>query len=163
MTARNYQLFKWINDNNPPMSLSYSKGWWDYVELLQRIAAKLDAKEARVIDTYVVDTPPPEEKLTMPAVVMETKGVSFALRFDFGRNPTRDLREWMVSVRRRSPYLGPLFGLFDADEDLRSLRVTGLAPDWLFGSYREDPAKFSCALDDEWDVWTLVRLVGHEP
>jgi hypothetical protein len=162
MTAKNYRLYKWINDNNPPAHLKYGKGWWDYVELLQRLAAKLDADEVRVIATYVVDTPPPQEKLSMPAVVIDLPRVSFALRFDFGANPTRDMREWILSVDRRSPYLGPLFGMFDAHEDLRSLAVTGLAPDWLFGPYRENPSRFSCALDDEWDVWTLVRMLAYE-
>jgi hypothetical protein len=60
MTANN-RLYNWINDNNPPL----------YVELLQKVAAELDADEVRVIATCVVDTPPPQEKLTMPAVVID--------------------------------------------------------------------------------------------
>jgi hypothetical protein len=45
---------------------------------------------------------------------------------------------------------------------LRALHVTGLSPDWLFGPDRDDPALYWCALDDEWDVWTLMRLVAYE-
>jgi hypothetical protein len=162
MPVKNYALYAWINDNNPSEELEYRKGWWDYVELLQRLATKLDADEVRVVGTYIVDTPPPAEQLTMPAVAFELPHLSFAVRFDFGANPTRDFREWIVSVNRRGPYRGPLFGLIDPDEDLRPLGVSGLGGDWLFGSYRENAARFMCALEDEWDVWALVRLLGHE-
>ena len=69
---------------------------------------------------------------------------------------------WVVSVQRRSPYLGSLFGLFDEAQDLRLIGVDGLVPDFLFGSYRQDPARFSCLLRDEWDVATLMRIMAHE-
>ncbi len=162
MQVKNYELDTWISDNNPPDHLEYGKGWWDYVELLQRLTAKLEPDEVRVVGTYIVETPPPEEQLTMPAVVFELPHVSFAVRFDFGHNPTRDFRDWIVSISRRSPYHGPLFGLIDPDEDLRPLGVTGLGDDWLFGPYRENAARFTCALEDEWDLWALVRLLAHE-
>jgi hypothetical protein len=161
--VRSYQLYRWVNDNNPPEDAKFGKGWWDYIETLYRLAALLDAHEASVIATYAVDTPPPQERIMMPAVVLEKPGIAIALRFDFGRNPTRDMREWIVSVERRSPYLGPTFGLFDLDEDLRALPVTGLAQEgWLFGSYRANPARFTCALENEWDLWALLRIVTHE-
>ena len=70
--------------------------------------------------------------------------------------------EWTVSIRRRSPYRGPTFGLFDAVLDLRGECVDGLGPDLVFGPYLADPAQFSCELEDEWDVATLLRLAFHE-
>ena len=67
-----------------------------------------------------------------------------------------------MSVDRRSPYRGPLFGLFDENLDLRSFGADGLVPDFLFGAYRENQSRFSCLLRDEWDVATLLRLMAHE-
>lgn len=160
--AKHHQLYKWVNDNNPPSHLEYAKGWWDYIEFHYRVIAKLEPDEVSVVATYVVETPPPQERLTMPVVVVDVPGASFATRFDFGRNPTRDEREWIVSVKRRAPYTGPLLGLFKADEDLGALPATGLAPEWLFGSYRANPARFTCALRDEWDVWAFLKLLAHE-
>lgn len=97
----------------------------------------------------------------MPAVALLGDGVTVALKWDFGAD-CRWPREWTVSVRRRSPYLGPTFGLFDPSVDLRDERVKGLAPDCLFGPYRKNAAEFTCELEDEWDVATLLRFVFHE-
>ena len=93
-----------------------------------------------------------------------TPSATFALRHDFGswslKHP--EISEWVVSVQRRSPYRGPLFGLFDPTADLRLIGVDGLAPDFLFGPYHRDQARFSCIVQDEWDVATLMRIMGHE-
>jgi len=162
--AKISQFDRWVNDNNIPETFEYAKGWWDYVELVRRFAHRLDTEDVRVVGHYVVETPPPCERLPMPAVAIVTPGVTFALRFDFGSWSLkhRELSEWVLTVARRSPYLGPLFGLIDEHEDLRHLSVDGLAPDFLFGSYRQDPARFSCLVTDEWDVATLIRLLAHE-
>ena len=68
-----------------------------------------------------------------------------------------------MSVRRRAPYRGPTFGLFDPALDLRGGPVDGFAREWVFGPYLENQAEWSCELEDEWDVATLLRLVLHEP
>ena len=158
------QFDRWVNDNNIPETFEYAKGWWDYVELVRRFAFRLDTENVRVVGHYVVDTPPPCERLPMPAVAISTPSVTFALRYDFGswsmKHP--EISEWVVSVQRRSPYRGPLFGLFDPTADLRLIGVDGLAPDFLFGPYHRDQARFSCIVQDEWDVATLMRIMGHE-
>jgi hypothetical protein len=52
--------------------------------------------------------------------------------WDFGAS-RRWPREWTLSVRRRSPYLGPIFDLFDPDMDLRGEANEGLSPDFVWG------------------------------
>ncbi len=153
---------RWVGENNVPTSFEYGKGWWDYVELIRRFSHKFDVDDVRVVGHYVVHTPPPQEVLPMPAVVLFGRGVTVGLKWDFGAMCRWPL-EWTVSVRRRSPYLGPTFGLFDPAFDLRAERVEGLAPDYVFGSYRKNPAELSCELEDEWDVATLLKLLFHEP
>lgn len=152
---------RWVGKNNIPRSFEYGKGWWDYVELVRRFVAKFDIEDARVVGHYVVNTPPPEEKLPMPAVALTRRGVTVALKCDFGTMP-RWPKEWTLSIRRGSPYLGPTFGLFDPALDLRTEPCDGLAPDHVFGPYRVNPAVFSCEVEDEWDVATLLRFVFHE-
>jgi hypothetical protein len=115
----------------------------------------------RIVGHYVVHTPPPEEKLPMPAVALTRRDVLVALKHDFG-GLARWPKEWTVSVRRTTRYRGPILGLFDPPVDLRKLRVDGLAPDFVFAPYRDNQAEFSCELDDEWDVATFLRLVLHE-
>ena len=153
---------RWVGENNIPDTFEYGKGWWDYVELVRRFSFKFDVADVHVVGHYVVRTPPPEEALPMPAVALVGRGVMIALKWDFGAMRSWPL-EWTVSVRRRSPYLGPTFGLFDPDLDLRGHDVDGLGPGLVFGPYRQNPAEFSCEIQDEWDVATLLRLVFHEP
>lgn len=155
---------RWVSDNNIPETFEYGDAWWNYVETIRRFAAWLHSDDVRVVGHYVVDTPPPCERLPMPAVAIATPAATFALRFDFGSWSLkhREICEWVVSVDRRSAYRGPLFGLLDETRDLRPLAIEGLSPDHLFGSYRQDQSRFSCLLRDEWEVATVMRILAHE-
>ena len=155
------QFDRWVGENNIPSYFEYGKGWWDYVELIRRFAAKFEIEDVRVVGHYVVHTPPPEEKLPMPAVALARRGVLAALKHDFGAL-ARWPKEWTVSIRCPTPYRGPIVGLFDPTIDLRRLSVEGLSPNLVFGPYRDNQAEFSCELEDEWDVAMLLRLVFHE-
>ena len=97
----------------------------------------------------------------MPAVALIRRGVTVALKNDFGAL-ARWPKEWNVSVRRPAPYRGPIFGLFDPNIDLRTTPIDGFPPELVFPAYAKNEAEFTCELDDEWDVMTLLRLVFHE-
>ena len=100
----------------------------------------------------------------MPAVAIDARGVSFALRFDFGSLSIRlGQREWAVTVQRQSRYVGPLFGLISETEDLRNAGLDGLMPGHLFGPYRENQARFTALVRDDWQVAMLMRIMAHEP
>jgi hypothetical protein len=152
---------RWVGENNIPPNFEYGKGWWDYVELVRRFAAKFDVEDVQVVGHYAVHTPPPEERLPMPAVALNRRGVLVVLKHDFGAL-ARWPKEWTVSIRRPASYRGPIFGLFDPAVDLRKLQVDGFPPELVFPSYESNQAEFSCELDDEWDVAMLLRLVFHE-
>lgn len=72
-------FYQWINDNNPPDELEYRKGWWDYVEIIQRMMEKINVEYAEVIGTYLMRTPPPKEELLMPAVKLQIRGTTFIM------------------------------------------------------------------------------------
>jgi hypothetical protein len=91
----------------------------------------------------------------MPAVALTRGGVLVALKYDFGAG-CRWPREWTISVRRPTPYRGPIFGLFDPLLDLRPTHVEGLAPELVFGPYRENQAEFTYEVEHEWDVAALL-------
>jgi len=153
----------WVSANNIPDHYEFGKGWWDYVELIRAFATRLDAEDVRVVGHYIVETPPPTELLPMPAVAIVTPGATFAFRYDFGTWSVKQpvaLSEWVLSVERDAPYRGPTFGLFDESRDLRHIGLDGLSPDYLFGPYRHDQAKFSCVVKDQWDVATLLRILA---
>jgi hypothetical protein len=44
--------------------------------------------------------------------------------------------------------------------DLRPEGLDGLSPNYLFGPYRQDQAKFSCVVKDQWAVAMLLRILA---
>ena len=52
----------WVGAHRIPDKFGYSKGWWDYVELVQRLSYKFGIEDVEVIGRYVVETPPPEAR-----------------------------------------------------------------------------------------------------
>ena len=67
--------------------------------------------------------------------------------------------EWTVSVERPEPYRGSLQGLFDPELDLSGHSVSGLGDACSFPSFAQSPGRFTCRVDDEMDVATLIRLM----
>jgi hypothetical protein len=50
-------------------------------------------------------------------------------------------------------------GLFNPEQDLRTKAIAAFQTEWIYGPYNENPAQFSCELQDEWDLACLLRLV----
>lgn len=149
---------RWVSEHNPPEKSEYGKGWWDYVEIIQRLMDTHDIEHAEVVGTYLMKTPPPTEELLMPVVKLEIRTAVFLLKYDFGVWPDH----WTLSTMRSAPYTSPTFGLFDAVTDLRGQTVAGFEPEWLYPPYSESPGKFTCKLSDEWDVAMCIRLMAYE-
>jgi hypothetical protein len=55
----------------------------------------------------------------MPAVAITIPNPAIALKH-------AEISDWVVGVDRRSPYLGPLFALFDENQNLRSVVTASL-------------------------------------
>ncbi len=49
---------RWVGQNNISTTFEYAKGWWDYVEIVQRFGRKFDVADVTVIGHYTMRTPP---------------------------------------------------------------------------------------------------------
>lgn len=145
---------RWVNNNNPDEQLQYRKGWWDYIELIRRLMWKFETREAQVVATYVMGTPPPQEELLMPVVRFAVGSTQYIVKYDFGVYPER----WTVSISNATSTVRPILGLFDDQQDLRGNVIAGFESKWIHGAYCSDPTHFSCEIHDEWDLAALVRL-----
>ena len=108
---------RWVNDNNPAVHLEYGKGWWVYVEILQRLIDKFAIEESRVVG---------------------------------------------ISAKSSKAHVGPTLGLFNRNTDLRLKPVSGFEPDWVYPPHCESPTRFSCELQDEWDLAAFIGLISNE-
>lgn len=148
---------RWVSDNNPDDNLSYQKGWWDYIEFIRLLSYKFDFNEINVISTYSMKTPPPTEQLLMPVIHMSHPKYSFILKIEFAPLPPY----WTISVKREIDNKFDVVGLFDIQKDFSNEDIPGFKREWIYPSYLKNPRQFTCQVEDEWDVYTLVRLVIH--
>lgn len=148
---------QWVNDHNPDESLSYRKGWWDYIENIRRLADKFDIedRDIQVVSTYRMKTPPPYEELLMPVLRLNTPNIQFTIKYDFGVYP----EAWTVSVRSSMDTAPITLGLFDPNRDLRTKTIVGFEKEWIYGPCNENGRQFTCDVQDEWDLACLFRLV----
>jgi len=149
---------RWVNEHGLAKDAPHAALFWGYVETVRRFAEKFDVEAASVAGTYPVAVASASDELILPVAVLEMAKATLALRWNAEAWPN----EWTLSVERRSPYKGPVLGLFDPTRDLRESALPGLAPDYLFPPLSESPSRFTCELYDEWDVATLARLVAWE-
>ena len=49
----------WIVKNQPEQENEYYTGWWDSMEFVRRLSEDFSSFHFDVIDTFVMDTPPP--------------------------------------------------------------------------------------------------------
>jgi|GEM_PF-1416106 len=146
---------QWVSDNNPDSSLSYGKGWWDYIEFVRLICDKFDCSKITVVSTYIMETPPPTEKLLMPVISLEIKPIKFIMKTDFGVLPPY----WTISVIRDDDSDLKTYGIFNPEEDLRGANISGFSEEWIFPPYSISHTKFTCQVDDEWDVYALIKII----
>jgi len=146
---------KWVNDNNPDSSLSYGKGWWDYIEFIRLLNEKFNFSEINVVSTYIMETPPPTEKLLMPIIMLKIKQITFILKYDFSIIAPY----WTVSVIRNNNDHFKKYNIFNEHDDLRDREIQGFKTQWIFPPYCENHSKFTCRVDDEWDMYALIKII----
>lgn len=150
---------QWVNDNNVDPKLAYCKGWWDYIEFIRRFGEKLNATVS-VVDVYTIGTPPPEETLTLPFILLETEYDKFYLKEDFSYGGFVD--QWLVSYESKRgmcihpkvmKYLNPI------SEHEHMLKETDSK--WIFSDYipATNNIKFSGTVDNELDLYAFMQFI----
>lgn len=135
------KLFGWAEPGTDPTLRSYC-------DTIARLMEKFDLDEPEVLAEYELGD------AIFPVVSLQVKSSQLILRYEPGGWPST----FIVSVD--SPTAIPsLFGLFDPTLDLSDQSIAGMKKDWLFGSYRKNQSRFSCEIEDEWDLAMLVRIL----
>lgn len=145
---------QWVHENNPDAQLSYGKGWWDFIGVIQRLTDKLAITDVSVVSTFVLHTPPPAEELLSPVVKLLTSQVCVYVKEDFGqwRSP------WTVSVERLSVDKVECLELFLATDPLDERSLQGFQPEWVFPR-DSGQTRFTARLEDELELYAILRLL----
>lgn len=150
-------LYHWVGNNNPSNELSYSKGWWDFIEFNYKLIEDFDVLKASVKDTFILNTPPPCEKLEMPIVELTIGTCNIQIKNDFSNffGP-----QWFLLIQRNEAGQIPGMDAFmKRDED----HVSFYSQDkfLIYPDYADKLKKFSMQLSNEYEVYGVLRLIAN--
>jgi hypothetical protein len=164
---------EWVGNNNVDRSTvvkNYGKGWWEYIGFIRVIASKIDAK-VYVVSTYEMGTPPPQEMLLLPVILLETKKHDFFIKESFAYGGFFD--EWLVSVVCKEGSIDKEVGRHinklktDGESVKNGYRkgfidevVAGFKEtDLLFKSCSENDSRFTGTVLDKYDLVCLINVI----
>jgi hypothetical protein len=161
-------LEHWVNDNNVDTILpkkNYSKGWWEYIDFIRTLSSAFNV-EARVISSYEIDTPPPEEKLILPLILLQINGIDFYIKQNFSYSGFYDC--WLVSVNfngLNQKYCLRDF-INDVDFNKKGFRdgfvedsvITFVTNNIMNQNYNINKLKFTGTVESNFDVYTLLKV-----
>tara|TARA_Y100001960_G_scaffold331182_1_gene427371 strand:+ start:2004 stop:2507 length:504 start_codon:yes stop_codon:yes gene_type:complete len=162
-------LNNWITENHILQEKkNYSKGWWDYIELVRKIESKTNAK-IEVFSEYEIMTPPPSEFLKLPLIKLSYNDADIYIKEDFSNGGFLDC--WMVSVISKKEvinirkYINDIKtkeelkekGFLDKvyDNQIKVFKKENL----LFNSYNDNQKKFTFTVEDEYDLFTAINII----
>ncbi len=154
---RPQSLHEWVAANNPSEDKEYGKGWWDTIEFLYDLLSVFPRSDARVIETFVMQTPPPVEELLMPVVRLRLPTARVVLKREFPPLPP----DWTVSVACSAAGAILPCGLFDRNAAVPASDLAVFPVAWRFGTYAKNRSRFCCQIDDEYRMFTLLWILGH--
>lgn len=162
-------LNNWITENHILQEKkNYSKGWWDYIELVRRIESKTNAK-IEVFSEYEIMTPPPSEFLKLPLIKLSYSDADIYIKEDFSNGGFLDC--WMVSVVSKKEIINIRKHINDikTKEELKEKGFLDKVYDnqikvfkkenLLFNSYNDNQKKFTFTVEDEYDLFTALNII----
>lgn len=162
-------LDNWVSNNNINQDKkNYSKGWWDYIEILRKIESKTNPAMS-VLAEYEIMTPPPSEFLKLPLIELSYGKVKLYIREDFSNGGFFD--EWIVSVESKEEIIGIEKYINDikskeelVDLGFKSHFYQKLTKDFmenniLFDKYQNNKKRFTFTVEDEYDLFTIINII----
>ena len=163
------KLDNWITENHILQEKkNYSKGWWDYIELVRKIESKTNAK-IEVFSEYEIMTPPPSEFLKLPLIKLSYSDADIYIKEDFSNGGFLDC--WMVSVVSKKEIINIRKHINDikTKEELKEKGFLDKVYDnqikvfkkenLLFNSYNDNQKKFTFTVEDEYDLFTAINII----
>lgn len=144
----------WIVKNQPEQENKYYTGWWDSMEFVRRLSEDFSSFHFEVIDTFVMDTPPPTVHLKMPVLRGKSDYFDVIFKESWVVEP-----DWMVSIERKERGQIELYGFIEnIDENSRWL-LKGMNKEYLYRSYEDDLLKFSGSVRNKYLLYGLFQIL----
>ena len=125
------------------------------MEFVRRLSEDFSSFHFQVIDTFVMDTPPPTFQLKMPVLRGKSDCFDGIFKESWVVEP-----EWTVSIERGERGKIELYGFIeDIDENSKWL-LKGMNKQYLYGSYEHDSLKFSGSVRNKYLLYGLFQILG---
>jgi hypothetical protein len=137
-------LDDWVKINNPSQVLLYKDNFWKQIvfvhDQIPAIACKVyGEKVATALPKLWIKVISEHTSQLMRLPVFHIKlpnGDEFVMRCNF--------HNWKISVKAKAPIVADFINLFDVRS---KIYCEEFPPEWIFGSYSENPAKFMIEIE----------------
>lgn len=150
-------LQEWANANVPADDLRWKSGFWDQICFVRdELGWMLRDDEGKRAPVTVASTHT-SKSIRLPVYEINACGLKIRLRYNFFN--------WIVSVEADSYMAGryaivdKFCDLFDRSAVVLPCYAEGFKDEWVFGSYKDDPTKFTTSLGSKYDLYAFCLLL----
>ena len=147
---------EWIITNQPDLKNEYYKGWWDSIEFIRRLNEDFSNFKFGVIDSFLMDTPPPTIQLKMPLLIGRSNYFEVILKESWVVEP-----DWTVSIERKQKGEIELFGFVESIDQECKWLLNGFKAEYLYPSYASDLLKFSGSVRNKHLLYGLFQILEN--
>ncbi len=124
------------------------------MEFVRRLSEDFSCFHFEVIDTFVMDTPPPTVQLKMPVLRGKSDYFDVIFKESWVVEP-----DWTVSIERNERRKIELYGFIDnIDENCKWL-LKGMNKQYLYASYEDDLLTFSGSVRNKYLLYGLFQIL----
>lgn len=147
-------LDKWVTEKQPQSDHDYYKGWWDSVEFIRRLIADYPLFEFTVVDTFMMDTPPPTTMLPMPLSRGKSQRFEVLFKESWVVEP-----DWTVSISRKETGRIELYGFLKEIGTTNKWLLRGMDKRLIYPPYNDVALKFSGSVKNKYLLYGLFQIL----
>jgi hypothetical protein len=164
-------LIEWITENNVDSISSkknYSKGWWDYIDIIRILEGKFNFQPF-VVSSYNITTPPPSEELTLPLVLCRFDNFDAYIMENFSYSGFYDT--WLVSIKTISDknldisnFINPIIlDRKDYKEGFIESSISDFKSQGIFyHNFIKNEKEFTGTVESEYDLYALLKKIKSD-
>lgn len=151
------KLQEWISENQPKEEMIWKDSFWTQVKFVRdRLINAFDIKSSdeyssfrESVEVISIHT---SKSISLPVYRIVWKGITLTLRNNF--------YNWKLSIESDKPLHNlNQFELFRSSDRVVAVCCKGFKDDWIFQPYEESNQKFSLAINNDYELFFLIKLI----
>lgn len=147
-------LQEWADAHNPGDEMLWRPGFWKQITFVRDHIHRLFVVtyvESKKNPVMVVSTHT-SKSIELPVYSIKIPGIEVRMRYNF--------YDWKVSIRSELPVPDVFHNIIKRDEKVHQVYFEGFQDDWIFGSYNQDPRRFSVEIGNAYDLYAFILAIN---